>query len=259
MGTMSEARAGWRDEGARRGAEGRRARASSTVVDRPRLASARRPARRRESCAIGEILIWRRPDQGRGGSDGGAGGGGEGGSLEPGGQGGEQWAATNGDRPSRSEFSWPLTGAVSLCPLLCSRKAVGCFSHLTFSASGQAPGCHIPPTDGSNSRLESFLLRPPFSPPLLPPTPARTMAHRHPRPAPPHSPRAQPTPPPAPHFHARRLSDPLAAALQPPPDETPAQREERVKAEEEAKRRSETIDRMIRHDERSRQIGRAHV
>ncbi|KAI0370109.1 G-alpha-domain-containing protein [Pilatotrama ljubarskyi] len=50
----------------------------------------------------------------------------------------------------------------------------------------------------------------------------------------------------------RRLSDPLANALLPPADETPEQREERLKQEEEAKKRSENIDRILRHDEKSR-------
>ncbi|GBE77330.1 Guanine nucleotide-binding protein alpha-4 subunit [Sparassis crispa] len=45
-------------------------------------------------------------------------------------------------------------------------------------------------------------------------------------------------------------SDPLAAVLLPPPDETPDARERRLRAEEEAKQRSENIDRMIRDSER---------
>ncbi|RPD54524.1 G-alpha-domain-containing protein [Lentinus tigrinus ALCF2SS1-7] len=45
-------------------------------------------------------------------------------------------------------------------------------------------------------------------------------------------------------------ADPLAAALQPPPNETPEQREQRLKAEEDARKRSENIDRMLRHDDK---------
>jgi len=42
--------------------------------------------------------------------------------------------------------------------------------------------------------------------------------------------------------------DPLTAALQPPADETPAQREERVRAEREAKRVSDEIDEELRRE-----------
>ena len=48
----------------------------------------------------------------------------------------------------------------------------------------------------------------------------------------------------------RSISDPLAAALLPPPDETPEERERRVKAEDEAKKRSDNIDKMLREGER---------
>ncbi|OSD01148.1 G-alpha-domain-containing protein [Trametes coccinea BRFM310] len=54
------------------------------------------------------------------------------------------------------------------------------------------------------------------------------------------------------HARRRSLSDPLAAALLPPADETPDQREARLRQEEEAKKRSENIDRMLKHDEKSR-------
>ncbi|CCL98063.1 uncharacterized protein FIBRA_00057 [Fibroporia radiculosa] len=50
----------------------------------------------------------------------------------------------------------------------------------------------------------------------------------------------------------RSLSDPLAAALLPPPNETPDQREHRLLAEAEAKKRSDNIDRMIREGEKER-------
>ena len=46
--------------------------------------------------------------------------------------------------------------------------------------------------------------------------------------------------------------DPFAALLQPPPNETEEQRAERLRQEEEARKRSENIDRMLRHDEKSR-------
>ena len=46
----------------------------------------------------------------------------------------------------------------------------------------------------------------------------------------------------------RSDSDPFSAALRPPPDETPEQREHRLRAEEEARKRSENIDAMLRHD-----------
>ncbi|KAJ2970799.1 hypothetical protein NUW54_g12649 [Trametes sanguinea] len=54
------------------------------------------------------------------------------------------------------------------------------------------------------------------------------------------------------HARRRSLSDPLAAALLPPADETPDQREARLRQEEEAKKRSENIDKMLKHDEKSR-------
>ncbi|KAI0095144.1 guanine nucleotide binding protein, alpha subunit [Irpex rosettiformis] len=51
-------------------------------------------------------------------------------------------------------------------------------------------------------------------------------------------------------YRFRSGSDPLAAILQPPPNETPAEREERHKQEQEAKKRSDNIDRMIRETDR---------
>lgn len=59
--------------------------------------------------------------------------------------------------------------------------------------------------------------------------------------------------------HRRSLSDPLAAALLPPPDETPEAREVRLKAESEAKKISEGIDEMIRRDGIERKKSRAEV
>lgn len=48
----------------------------------------------------------------------------------------------------------------------------------------------------------------------------------------------------------RSISDPLAAALLPPPNESPEERERRLDAEAEAKKRSDNIDRMLRESER---------
>jgi hypothetical protein len=57
----------------------------------------------------------------------------------------------------------------------------------------------------------------------------------------------------------RSLSDPLAAALLPPPNESPVQREMRLKAETEAKKVSEGIDEMIRQDRYERKKSKAEV
>ena len=51
----------------------------------------------------------------------------------------------------------------------------------------------------------------------------------------------------------RSLSDPLAAALQPPPNETPEQRQTRLQAEEDARRRSERIDKMLKESHKAQQ------
>ena len=53
-------------------------------------------------------------------------------------------------------------------------------------------------------------------------------------------------------YRFRSGSDPLAAVLQPPPNETPAEREERYRQEQEAKKRSDNIDKMLREGERQR-------
>lgn len=50
----------------------------------------------------------------------------------------------------------------------------------------------------------------------------------------------------------RSISDPLAAALQPPENESPEQRAQRLKDEEEAKKRSQKIDQMLQEGERQR-------
>ena len=61
------------------------------------------------------------------------------------------------------------------------------------------------------------------------------------------------------HGRRRSLSDPLAAALLPPPNESPVQREMRLKAETEAKKVSEGIDEMIRKERYERKRSRAEV
>ena len=55
----------------------------------------------------------------------------------------------------------------------------------------------------------------------------------------------------------RSLSDPLAAALQPPPNETHEQRQSRLQAEEDARRRSERINKMLKESHKAQQ--RRHV
>ena len=52
----------------------------------------------------------------------------------------------------------------------------------------------------------------------------------------------------------RSLSDPLAAALRPPENETPEQRETRLNEEQEAKRVSDGIDEMIRAEKKERRV-----
>lgn len=44
------------------------------------------------------------------------------------------------------------------------------------------------------------------------------------------------------------VDDPLSRALQPPADESPAEREERIRAEREAKRVSDEIDEELRKE-----------
>ncbi|KAJ3512835.1 hypothetical protein NLJ89_g3293 [Agrocybe chaxingu] len=63
------------------------------------------------------------------------------------------------------------------------------------------------------------------------------------------------------HPPARRrtLSDPLAAALLPPPNESPIERELRLKAEIDAKKVSDSIDDMIRQERNDRKKSRAEV
>lgn len=50
----------------------------------------------------------------------------------------------------------------------------------------------------------------------------------------------------------RRVSDPLTAALQPPPDETVDAREARIANEREAKKISDSIDEQIRQEKDAR-------
>ncbi|KAH0591330.1 hypothetical protein H2248_001409 [Termitomyces sp. 'cryptogamus'] len=57
----------------------------------------------------------------------------------------------------------------------------------------------------------------------------------------------------------RSLSDPLAAVLLPPPNESPIQREVRIKAETEARRVSEGIDEMIRKERAQKKRAKADV
>ncbi|KAF7977989.1 hypothetical protein HWV62_1829 [Athelia sp. TMB] len=52
----------------------------------------------------------------------------------------------------------------------------------------------------------------------------------------------------------RSLSDPLAAALRPPENETHAEREKRLEAEEKAKQVSDGIDEMIRAEKKERRV-----
>ncbi|KAG5644153.1 hypothetical protein DXG03_009048 [Asterophora parasitica] len=57
----------------------------------------------------------------------------------------------------------------------------------------------------------------------------------------------------------RSLSDPLAAALLPPPNESPIQREVRLKAETEARKVSEGIDEIIRRERIQRKKAKSEV
>ncbi|KAJ7610798.1 guanine nucleotide binding protein, alpha subunit [Roridomyces roridus] len=57
----------------------------------------------------------------------------------------------------------------------------------------------------------------------------------------------------------RSLSDPLTAALLPPPNETLHERESRLKAATDAKKVSDGIDEMLRHDRNHRKKSRAEV
>ncbi|PPQ78035.1 hypothetical protein CVT25_015580 [Psilocybe cyanescens] len=63
------------------------------------------------------------------------------------------------------------------------------------------------------------------------------------------------------HPHARRrtLSDPLAAALLPPPDESPVDREVRLRAEIDAKKVSDSIDDMLRIERNERKKSKTEV
>jgi guanine nucleotide-binding protein subunit alpha len=57
----------------------------------------------------------------------------------------------------------------------------------------------------------------------------------------------------------RSLSDPLAVALQPPPNETIDERESRLTAAQNAKVVSDRIDEMLRHDRHHRKKSKADV
>jgi len=56
----------------------------------------------------------------------------------------------------------------------------------------------------------------------------------------------------------RSLSDPLSAALAPPPNESPSQRELRLKAEHDARRVSEGIDDMLRREQNDKKKAGRH-
>ncbi|KAF9469663.1 guanine nucleotide binding protein, alpha subunit [Collybia nuda] len=62
-----------------------------------------------------------------------------------------------------------------------------------------------------------------------------------------------------PHRRRRSLSDPLLAALRPPADESPTEREIRLKAENDARKVSENIDEMIRQERNERKKSKAEV
>ena len=62
-----------------------------------------------------------------------------------------------------------------------------------------------------------------------------------------------------PRPRGRTLSDPLAAALLPPPDESPIEREVRLKAEIDAKKVSDSIDEMIRQERNDQKKSKAEV
>jgi hypothetical protein len=57
----------------------------------------------------------------------------------------------------------------------------------------------------------------------------------------------------------RSLSDPLAAALLPPPNETQDEREIRLNAEYEAKKVSDGIDQMLANERNQRKKGKGDV
>lgn len=57
----------------------------------------------------------------------------------------------------------------------------------------------------------------------------------------------------------RSLSDPLAAALLPPPNETPVEKERRLNAEQEARKVSEGIDDMIRQERNDKKKAKPEV
>jgi guanine nucleotide-binding protein alpha-1 subunit len=72
-------------------------------------------------------------------------------------------------------------------------------------------------------------------------------------------PKAKLDPPPPQKPRRRTLSDPLAVALLPPPDESPIDREVRLKAEIDAKKVSDSIDDMIRQERIDQKKSKAAV
>jgi tRNA U34 5-carboxymethylaminomethyl modifying GTPase MnmE/TrmE len=59
--------------------------------------------------------------------------------------------------------------------------------------------------------------------------------------------------------HLRSPSDPLTAALQPPPNETPEEREKRLYFEAEAKKVSDGIDRMLQTERNEKRKAKEEV
>lgn len=61
------------------------------------------------------------------------------------------------------------------------------------------------------------------------------------------------------HSRSRTYSDPLSAAIAPPPDESPEERTRRVQAESDAKRHSERIDELLQLEKLEKKKARAEV
>ena len=61
------------------------------------------------------------------------------------------------------------------------------------------------------------------------------------------------------HSRSRIYADPLAAAIAPPPDESPEERTRRVQAESDAKRHSERIDELLQLEKMEKKKARAEV
>jgi hypothetical protein len=61
------------------------------------------------------------------------------------------------------------------------------------------------------------------------------------------------------HIRRRTISDPLSAALLPPTNESPIERDLRLKAEIDAKKVSDNIDEMIRQERNEQKKSKAEV